>query len=112
MRLATLLLCLAVAGCASTGSDDALNAASPAAATAAPVAAGEPPPPVATASQQAAASAAEKPAEPPMTAAERLTQARVDCWMKVEKDRSAARNIDRRIALVDKCVAERTKTAH
>jgi hypothetical protein len=47
-----------------------------------------------------------------MTAAERLTQARVDCWMKVEKDRSAARNIDRRIALVDKCVAERTKTAH
>jgi hypothetical protein len=108
MRLATLLLSLAVAGCASTSSDDALNAASPAAATAAPVAAGNPPP----ASQPPVAPAAEKPAAPPMTVAERLTQARVDCWMKVEQDRSTARNIDRRIALVDKCVAERTKAAY
>lgn len=112
MRLVALLLCLAVAGCASTGSDDALNAASPAAATAAPVSAGEPPPRVATPSQPAGAPADEKPAAPPMTLAERLTQARVDCWMKVERDRSTARNIDRRIALVDKCVAERTKAAH
>jgi beta-lactamase class A len=111
MRLAGLLLCLAVAGCASTGSDDALNAASPAAAAAAPAAAAEPPAPAAAPSQPASASAAEKPAAPSMTPAERLTQARVDCWMRVEKDRSVARNIDRRIALVDKCVAEKTKAA-
>lgn len=110
MRLAGLLLCLAVAGCASTGSDDALNAASPAAAMA-PAAAPEPPAPAAVPSQPASAAAAETPAAPPMTPAQRLTQARVDCWMRVEKDRSAARNIDRRIALVDKCVAEKTKAA-
>lgn len=110
MRSAVLLLCLAVAGCASTGSDDALNAASPTAA-AAPAGAAEPPAPAAVPSRPARASAAEESAAPPTTPAQRLTQVRVDCWMRVEKDRSAARNIDRRIALVDKCVADKTKAA-
>jgi hypothetical protein len=112
MRLALLLLCLAVAGCASTGSDDALNAASPAASAPAPATAGEPPTSAAASAQPASAAVAEEPAAPPMTPAQRLTQARVDCWMKVEQERSAARNIDRRIALVDKCVADKMKAAH
>jgi hypothetical protein len=111
MRLAVLLLCLAVAGCASTGSDDALNAARPAAAAAAPETAGEPPAPVPASPRPASATAAEKPAAPPMTPAQRLTQARVDCGRKGEQDRSAARNIDRRAALVDKCVTDKTKAA-
>lgn len=37
-----------------------------------------------------------------------LTQARTDCWMKVEHDK-IKRSIDQRIAFVDKCVAEAMK---
>jgi hypothetical protein len=34
-----------------------------------------------------------------------MQEARVDCWAKVEKQRGL-RNIDGRIAFVDKCVAD------
>jgi len=91
MRAAMLLLCLPLAACA----------------------AGE------LASEQPAAEAANPPARPapqaatsppPAAAADpvRLTQARVDCWMKVEHQKRM-RDIDRRIAFVDKCVAEAMK---
>ena len=38
-----------------------------------------------------------------------LTQARVDCWMKVESQKGL-RSIDQRSAFVDKCVAEQLKS--
>jgi hypothetical protein len=41
--------------------------------------------------------------------AERLQQARSTCWMKVEQQKNL-RGIDQRIAFVDKCVAEQSKT--
>ena len=38
-----------------------------------------------------------------------LTQARADCWMKVESQKGL-RSIDQRSAFVDKCVAEQLKS--
>ena len=38
-----------------------------------------------------------------------LTQARADCWMKVETQKGL-RGIDQRSAFVDKCVAEQLKS--
>jgi hypothetical protein len=38
-----------------------------------------------------------------------LTQARADCWMKVETQKGL-RSIDQRSAFVDKCVAEQLKS--
>jgi hypothetical protein len=35
-------------------------------------------------------------------------QARVECWAKVEKERRL-RDIDRRVAFVDKCVSDAMK---
>jgi hypothetical protein len=52
--------------------------------------------------------AARPPAEPVDPQTDPLTQARVDCWMKVETQR-VVRDIDRRIAFVDKCVADAVK---
>ena len=43
-----------------------------------------------------------------MTPQQRLNQVRADCWMKVERIKTA-RTIDQRIAFVDKCVAEQSK---
>ena len=44
------------------------------------------------------------PEGPPAT----VEQARGDCWMRYEKDKSA-RNLDVKLALVEKCVAEKMK---
>jgi len=44
------------------------------------------------------------PEEPPAT----VEQARAVCWMRYEKDKSA-RNLDVKLALVEKCVAEKMK---
>jgi hypothetical protein len=37
-----------------------------------------------------------------------MQQARAECWMKTESDR-AARDIDRRVKLVEKCVDDKMK---
>lgn len=50
-------------------------------------------------SQPVAAAAAPEP--PPST-----EQARADCWMKTEGDK-AARDLDQRVKLVEKCVNDR-----
>jgi hypothetical protein len=49
---------------------------------------------------------AAKPAEPPMT----HTRAAEQCWMSSEKG-SAGMSLDKRADLVDKCIAEKMKTA-
>ena len=46
--------------------------------------------------------------EPVEVRPDALTQARADCWMKVETQRGL-RSIDQRTAFVDKCVAEQLK---
>jgi hypothetical protein len=54
-----------------------------------------------TAGIQAPAELVDPPPDP-------LTQARADCWMKVESQKGM-RGIDQRIAFVDKCVANQMK---
>lgn len=115
-----LLACLAAAGCSGARfMDDAPEAAAapPAAATPAPPpapsAAAAPPrrgTPAASggsgASGGARTAASRPPPEPVDPGADPLTQARVECWMKVEKEQRNTRDIDRRIAFVDKCVSD------
>lgn len=112
MRLATPLFCLILAACAGggrlPGEQPAPGAtlAPDAAAANAPAPANPPPPRV-----NQAARAASPPPQPQLQAApepDRLTQARADCWMKVEHQKGV-RDIDRRIAFVDKCVADAMK---
>jgi hypothetical protein len=111
MRTATLLLCLALGACTTSllpgfppGSDEGAPA---------PVAAGPPPVPPAPAARPPQASrgpqSAAQRAAPPQPAGdpEALSQARVVCWMKVEEQK--LRDIDRRIAFVDKCIADAMK---
>jgi hypothetical protein len=115
MRTATLLLCLALGACttsllpgAQPAPDD--SAAAPAAgaavvvsAPAAPVTRASPPP--ASRGPQSAAQRAAPPRAAPDPDA--LSQARVVCWMQVEQQK--LRDIDRRIAFVDKCIADAMK---
>jgi hypothetical protein len=115
MRVATLLLCLSVAACQTAAEKPAAELAAPAApaSTANPstVAA----PPVARSSGSgggarggATTAAARGGGEPVEVTVDPLTQARADCWMKVERDRGL-RSIDQRSAFVDKCVADQMK---
>ena len=120
MRVATLLLCLALAACAGAGGKlpgerPVPEAAIAPAATSAPAPAPAPTPapapaaakpPTAGASPAAQAAATRSPAA--ASDPDILTQARVDCWMKVEHQKGL-RNIDRRIAFVDKCVDDAVK---
>jgi hypothetical protein len=117
MRLVTLLSCLALAACSGGGFKDdpaaaeaaGLPAAAALAAPAPSATAARPRPAPAAAgggssagggARTAAARAPSEPADPGT-----LTQARVECWMKVESQRGI-RDIDRRIAFVDKCVTD------
>jgi len=112
MRVATLLLCLALAACAGAGGKlpgerPAPEAdIPPAAASAPPPAPAAAKPPAVGASPAAQAAATRSPAA--ASDPDILTQARVDCWMKVEHQKGL-RNIDRRIAFVDKCVDDAVK---
>jgi hypothetical protein len=111
MRVATPLLCLILAACAGgklPGEQPAPDAANPSAAAAANAPDASNPP--ATRTNQAARAASPPPQPQPQATPEpdRLIQARVDCWMKVEHQKGI-RDIDRRIVFVDKCVADAMK---
>jgi hypothetical protein len=95
MRLIPLLLCLSLAACAGV----TLPGEQPA-----PASAGFTPSVTAAPSGQAASSVDPAPGSPQ----ERMQQAKVDCWMKVEHQKGL-RGIDQRIGFVDKCVAEQLK---
>lgn len=86
VRLAALAL--ALAGCATTPTGD------------------QPGPGVASGGAANVAAAADKEKEPeqPMT----RTKAASDCWMRTEKE-GMQRNIDARLAAVEKCIAEKMK---
>ena len=57
----------------------------------------------------ATTAAARGDGEPGEVRPDPLTQARADCWMKVESQKDL-RGIDQRIAFVDKCVADQLKS--
>ena len=101
MRMMMLWLGLALAGCTGSTLPD------------------QPPAPAATGNEAAPAkpnaattqAPASTPDKTPVTLDSlQLTQARVDCWAKVEQQKGL-RDIDRRIAFVDKCVDEAAKAA-
>jgi hypothetical protein len=117
-----LLLCVSLGACAGVSLP---NAEAPPAV--APVASA-PPAPAATPPQRSGrtatsgtsggarggsvtAAARAEPAEPVDPGADPLTQARSECWMKVETNKGM-RGIDQRVAFVDKCVADRMKGAN
>lgn|SRR5262245_7132258 len=52
-------------------------------------------------------------APPPAPATPRLSieAARGECWMKLEKDRKAPRDLDKRVALVETCAADKMAQA-
>jgi hypothetical protein len=94
MRALLLLLCLALAGCTTNPlSGDVAPAALSAPAANAPAAAGPAP----------AAS------PPPPGGPRDVTEAKVICWGKVEREKQRVRTIDQRITYVERCVAEQMK---
>ena len=112
MRVAALLPCLMLADCMQTGEEAAPVAVS-APAAAAPAASAVTSTPAARSSSvgggaRGGATTASARAEPVEVRPDALTQARADCWMKVETQRGL-RSIDQRTAFVDKCVAEQIK---
>ena len=113
MRVATLLLCFLLAGCLATGDQPAPGATSPASAST--VAAPPPPPSPARSAAGSAggprggATTAAARGEPEEVPPDPVIQARTDCWMAVEHQKGV-KGLDQRIAYVDKCVADKTKS--
>ena len=113
-RLASLLPCLALAACMVTGEESASTAPPAAAAATSPAspsasAVATPPTTWGGGGARGGASTAAARAEPVEVGPDILTQARADCWMKVEAQKGL-RDIDRRSAFVDKCVADQLKS--
>jgi hypothetical protein len=116
MRVLSLLLCLILAGCLATADKPAPEAAAPAPAAA--VAAPPQPLPRSPAGPggpsggggpRGGASTAANRGEPEEVPPDPVIQARTDCWMAVEHAKGV-KSLDDRIAYVDKCVAEKTKS--
>jgi hypothetical protein len=111
MRVVSLLWCLVLAGCLATGDQPAPNAAAPAPAS---IAAATPPSPARSSAGSASgprggAITAAARGEPEEVPPDPVIQARTDCWMAVEHQKNL-RGLDQRIAFVDKCVADKTKS--
>ena len=114
--LSCLLLCPLLAGCLSdqpTG--PGAVAPAPAAAVATPPAASpstlahSPAGPGGGGGPRGGASTAAARGEPEEVPPDPVIQARTDCWMAVEHAKGV-QGLDQRIAYVDKCVAEKTKS--
>jgi hypothetical protein len=113
MRVLSLLLCLILAGCLATGDKPAPEAAAPA-----PAATASAPPqplprspagPGGGGGPRGGASTAANRGEPEEAPPDPVIQARTDCWMAVEHAKGV-KTLDDRIAYVDKCVADKTKS--
>ena len=120
MRVASLLLCLLcplLAGCLATGDQPPAANAVPASTVSGPPASATtaaPSPPPSPTSRRAAGSGGgarggAAQGEPEEVPPDPVIQARTDCWMAVEHQKGI-KGIDQRIAFIDKCVADKTKT--
>jgi hypothetical protein len=91
VRLIIVTAAVALTGCAQSTATDGSLASAP----------------------QAAAAARSSSAPPPPTTRTAMTvqQARGECWMKVEGDRRAPHDLDRRLKLVEACVGEKMNGA-
>jgi ABC-type Fe3+-hydroxamate transport system substrate-binding protein len=104
LRVLVLLAAALLAACAGPSSEESLSAAASAEPAAAPVSgrptyqgrgmvAAPPPPPVAQ--------------EPALT----IEHARGECWMQVDRDKKTARDLDKRVKLVEACVEKKMSAA-
>ncbi|MFL5000082.1 MAG: hypothetical protein ACJ8DY_06825 [Xanthobacteraceae bacterium] len=98
LRVAVVIAAAALTACAqSTATDGSLA---------------EVPPPAARPSASARTTYMPPPPAPPtQTAAMTVERARGECWMKLEADRKAPRDLDRRVKLVETCVADKMSAA-
>jgi hypothetical protein len=98
-----LLLSLVLAGCGAgsrlSGDEVRAGVTAPAPAGTSTTTAAATPPATAAASQA-----------PPPSGPRDLTEAKVICWGKVEREKQRVRTIDQRIAYVERCVADQMKT--
>jgi hypothetical protein len=110
MRVVSLLLCLSLcpllAGCLATSDQPPAASAAPAASPAMRGSAGGGPVGGGGGPRGGASTAAAR-GEPEEVPPDPVIQARTDCWMAVEHNKSV-RGLDERIAYVDKCVAGKT----
>ena len=102
MRLAALLLCLALGACNVTSLTSAPPVTDTGSAPIAQTGGG-------SGGARGGASTAAARGEPVEVPPDPVMEARASCWMKVESQK-ALRGIDQRVAFVDKCVAEAAKT--
>jgi hypothetical protein len=106
--LGLILMALSLAACGAgtrlTGDQARTAMTAPAASDAAPGPRSVPAP--ADADPPAAGPAA---AEAPASGPRDLTEAKVICWGKVEREKQRVRTIDQRITYVERCVAEQMK---
>ena len=109
MRVVSLLPCLALAACMVTGEQPDAASPPPAAAPASSAAA-NPPTTWSGGGARGCTTTAAARGEPVEVGPDVLTQARADCWMKVESQKGLRSSIDQRSAFVDKCVAEQLKS--
>ena len=121
VSLLSLLLCPFLAGCLATGDQPPAANAVPASTVSGPPASATtaaPSPPPSPTSRRAAgsgggarggAATAAAQGEPEEVPPDPVIQARTDCWMAVEHQKGI-KGIDQRIAFIDKCVADKTKT--
>lgn len=112
MRAVTWLLVLALAGCAGGRLPGEVSGPADPAAPSQSAAPATPSPPAGSSSATAPTAWADS-AEPPPRQPDSLqvTEARVQCWGKVERQKRL-RDIDARIAFVDTCVADMLKAAN
>jgi hypothetical protein len=97
LRAAVVIAAAALTACAqSTATDGSLA---------------EAPPPATRPSASARTTYMPPPPAPPPTAAMTVERARGECWMKLEADRKAPRDLDRRVKLVEACAAEKMSAA-
>ena len=106
LRALPLLATLLLAACAASPIEE--SASVDAAASVAPVAAPAPPPASSPRLTYQGRGTVSTPPPPPVVAqapALTIEQARGECWMQAERDKKNARDLDRRVKLVEACVA-------
>ncbi len=107
LRALPFLAAAVLAACAGSPTEE--SASADAAASVAPMAAPTPPPGSPRLTYQGRGMVATPPPAPPVVAqGPTIEQVRGECWMQADRDRKNARDLDKRVKLVEACVAAKT----